>query len=452
MDDEIRIRQIPPHSEEAEKAVIGAMLLSRDAILAAGDLLVKNDFYSPQYGVMFEVIKELADSGKPVDAVTVQAALAGKKEMPELSDTQYLRSVIESVPTAAAVRTYAKIVKDKSDLRNLISVSSKIVSECYGQSKDTDSVMSEAERLMVGALMRKNTESYTPIGKIVSDALDAIERASKTTGHVTGLESGFKDLDYMTSGFQNSDLVLVAARPSMGKTAFVLNIAEYIAFRKKLPCALFSLEMSSGQLMNRLFSLESKVDSKKIREGHLSDDEWVRLMESAGDIYRSNLIIDDTPGMTLGMLRSKARQYKMEKDIKIIFIDYLQLMTGDKGTSSRQEEVSEISRSLKSLARELNIPIIALSQLNRGPDQREDHRPVMSDLRESGSIEQDADMVMFLYRDDYYNKEKSEKKGIAEVIIAKQRNGPIGSVDLVWLPDYTKFADPVRRNREKTLD
>lgn len=279
-----------------------------------------------------------------------------------------------------------------------------------------------------------------PIRQIVLNAMERIEKASKTKGNVTGVATGFLDLDYKTAGMQPADLILVAARPSMGKTALVLNIAQYVAFKSDLPLAVFSLEMSREQLVNRLFSLESRVDSQHIRTGNLSDREWEDLIDGAGIVGRSKLIIDDTPGISVPELRSKCRKFKLEHDIQMVIIDYLQLMSGSGRTDSRQQEVSEISRALKALARELSVPVIALSQLSRAVEQRPDHRPMLSDLRESGAIEQDADVVMFIYRDDYYNKD-SEKKGIAEIIIAKQRNGPIGTVELAWLPDYTKFAN-----------
>ena len=302
-------------------------------------------------------------------------------------------------------------------------------------------ILEETEKRMFKLLQQRNSGDYVPIRQVVMNTLENIERASKTKGNVTGLATGFTDLDYKTSGFQPSDFILVAARPSMGKTAFVLNIAQYMAFKKDKAVAIFSLEMSREQLMNRLFSMESKVDSQSLRTGNLKDEEWSKLIESAGIIGESNLIIDDTPGISIAEMRSKCRKYKLEHGLDIIIIDYLQLMTGSgRGSDSRQQEISDISRSLKALARELNVPVVALSQLSRAVEQRTDHRPMLSDLRESGAIEQDADVVMFIYRDDYYNKD-SEDKGIAEIIIAKQRNGPIGTVNLVWLPDYTKFAN-----------
>lgn len=300
--------------------------------------------------------------------------------------------------------------------------------------------MEDTEKKIFQVLQRKSNDTFVPIKEVVLNALDKIEAASRTKGSVTGHATGFIDLDYRTSGLQPSDLILIAARPSMGKTAFVLNIAEYMAFRSNLTVAIFSLEMSKEQLVNRLFSLESRVDAQVLRNGNLSDSDWASLIEAAGTIGRSNLIIDDTPGISVAELRSKCRKFKLEHNLSAIMIDYLQLMTGSRRAESRQQEISEISRSLKEIARELQVPVIALSQLSRAVEQRPDHRPMLSDLRESGAIEQDADVVMFLYRDDYYNHD-TEKKDVAEVIIAKQRNGPIGTVELAWLPRYTKFAN-----------
>jgi replicative DNA helicase len=328
----------------------------------------------------------------------------------------------------------------------MIRVSSDIENACFEGREDTETIMDQAEKNMFQVLQQRTADNYVPIRTVVYNTLEAISAASRSNNHVTGLETGFLDLDYKTSGFQNSDFILIAARPSMGKTAFALNICEYMAFRKDLPCALFSLEMSSEQLMNRLIALESRVDSQKIRTGKLSDDDWSRVVEASGIIANSGLIIDDTPGIGLAEFRSKARKYKLDTDIKIIFIDYLQLMAGNgRAGENRQQEISDISRALKSLARELNIPIVALSQLNRSVETREDHRPMLSDLRESGAIEQDADVVMFIYRDDYYNKD-TELKNVAEIIIAKQRNGSIGTVNLTWLPNYTKFANYLKQN------
>lgn len=354
---------------------------------------------------------------------------------------EFVRDLLNAVPTSANVRHYATIVSEKAVLRRLIKLSEEIENECYLNKEPVEVILEETEKRMFKLLQQRNSGDYVPIRQVVMNTLENIERASKTKGNVTGLATGFTDLDYKTSGFQPSDFILVAARPSMGKTAFVLNIAQYMAFKKDKAVAIFSLEMSREQLMNRLFSMESKVDSQSLRTGNLKDEEWSKLIESAGIIGESNLIIDDTPGISIAEMRSKCRKYKLEHGLDIIIIDYLQLMTGSgRGSDSRQQEISDISRSLKALARELNVPVVALSQLSRAVEQRTDHRPMLSDLRESGAIEQDADVVMFIYRDDYYNKD-SEDKGIAEIIIAKQRNGPIGTVNLVWLPDYTKFAN-----------
>ena len=439
--DEALMKRIPPHSMEAERSVIGSMLMRADAAVAAIEILTKEDFYDRQNGILFETMRALNESGKAIDLVTLQDALR-KQDLPEeMSSMVFVRDLLTSVPTSANVKEYARIVKEKATLRRLIKTASNIEQNCYAGQQETDVILDQAEKDMFQVLQLRAAEEYIPIRTIVYHTLEAISAASRANGKVTGLETGFHDLDYKTSGFQNSDFILIAARPSMGKTALALNICEHMALRKQLPCALFSLEMSSEQLMNRLISLESHVDSQKIRTGKLSDDDWSKVVEASGVIANSNLIIDDTPGITLPEFRSKARKYKLDADIKVIFIDYLQLMAGNgRAGENRQQEISDISRALKSLARELNIPIVALSQLNRSVETREDHRPMLSDLRESGAIEQDADVVMCIYRDDYYHKD-TEDKGIAEVIIAKQRNGPIGTIKLVWLPELTKFGN-----------
>ncbi|HUM85123.1 MAG TPA: replicative DNA helicase [Lachnospiraceae bacterium] len=443
--EEALIKRIPPHSLEAEKSVIGSMLMGHEAVVTAVEILNKEDFYEQQYGVIFEAMKELNDEGKPVDVVTLQNRLKEKGLPPEISDLLFVRELLASVPTSANVKYYANIVSEKATLRRLIKAASDIENDCFLGREETSEILDKTEKSIFSVLRQRSAAEYTPVKEIVLDTLEKIENASKSKSHVTGLATGFLDLDYKTSGFQNSDFILIAARPSMGKTAFALNIAEDMAFRQHMPVALFSLEMSREQLMNRLFALESRVNSQNIRTGKLKDDEWAKLVEGAGIISSSELIIDDTPGINLQEFRSRARKYKIDHDIKIIFIDYLQLMAGNgRSTDNRQQEISDISRALKSLARELNIPIVALSQLNRTVEQREDHRPMLSDLRESGAIEQDADVVMFIYRDDYYHKD-SEEKNVAEVIIAKQRNGPIGTIKLVWLPEYTKFASASKK-------
>lgn len=420
--------------------MIGCMMLSRDAITIATDILREEDFYSRQYGLVFQAIVELNDAGKSVDIVTLQNKLREKDAPPEVSSLEFVKELMLSIPTAAHIRDYAEIVAQKAVLRRLIRASEEIANVCYAGKDSLEAILEDTEKSIFNIVQRRNTGDYVPIRQIVLNAMERIEKASKTKGNVTGVATGFLDLDYKTAGMQPADLILVAARPSMGKTALVLNIAQYVAFKSDLPLAVFSLEMSREQLVNRLFSLESRVDSQHIRTGNLSDREWEDLIDGAGIVGRSKLIIDDTPGISVPELRSKCRKFKLEHDIQMVIIDYLQLMSGSGRTDSRQQEVSEISRALKALARELSVPVIALSQLSRAVEQRPDHRPMLSDLRESGAIEQDADVVMFIYRDDYYNKD-SEKKGIAEIIIAKQRNGPIGTVELAWLPDYTKFAN-----------
>ena len=439
--EEALLKRVLPHSTEAEQSVIGSMIIDREAITIASEIISGEDFYGKQYGVIFDTMVELNDEGKPVDLVTLQDRLREKDVPPEISSLEFVKSMIDWIPTSANVKYYATIVAEKSTLRKLIRLNEEIENTCYTGKENLEVILEDTEKKVFELVQKRNTGDYVPIRQVVMNAMDKIEKASKNKGNVTGVATGFIDLDYRTAGMQPSDLILVAARPSMGKTAFVLNIAQHVAFKLNQTVAIFSLEMSKEQLVNRLFSLESRVDSQHLRTGNLSDAEWEKLIESAGVIGKSNLIIDDTPGISISELRSKCRKYKLDHDLKMIIIDYLQLMSGSgRGSDSRQQEISDISRSLKALARELNVPVIALSQLSRAVEQRPDHRPMLSDLRESGAIEQDADVVMFIYRDDYYNKD-TDRKGIAEIIIAKQRNGPIGTVELVWLPDYTKFAN-----------
>ncbi len=445
--EEALIKRILPHSVEAEQSVIGSMLMGREAIMTASEMLTSDDFYQRQYGIIFDAILELSNEGKAVDVVTLQNRLREKDVPPEISEMEFMRDLLNTVPTSANIKHYAGIVSEKAILRRLIRLTEEIENECYLNREPVEEILDTTEKKMFQLLQQRDSGDMVPIRQVVMDTLENIEKASRTKGNVTGLPTGFTDLDYKTSGFQNSDLILVAARPSMGKTAFVLNIAQYMAFKKDLSVAIFSLEMSKQQLMNRLLSMESRVNSQSMRTGNLKDEDWSKLIESAGVIGDSNLIIDDTPGITVRELRSKCRRYKLEHGLDIIMIDYLQLMSGGgRGSDSRQQEISEISRSLKALARELNVPVVALSQLSRAVESRTEHRPMLSDLRESGAIEQDADVVMFIYRDDYYKKD-SDMKGIAEIIIAKQRNGPIGTVNLVWLPDYTKFMNLEQERR-----
>lgn len=437
---EAAIKRILPHSTEAEQAVVGAMLMDKDAIMVAAEMLTGEDFYQSAYGMLFDAMVELFQAGKPVDLITLQEHLKEKNAPPEVSGLEFARELLVNAQTSANIKYYAEIVREKATLRKMIKINEEIANNCYLENQPLDVIMDAAEKRIFELAQHGNSQEYTPIKQVVLNALEVIEKASKTKGTVTGIPTGFIDLDYKLSGLQRSDLILVAARPSMGKTAFVLNIAQHVAFRQEKAVAIFSLEMSKEQLVNRLFSLEAHVDAQILRTGNLKDSDWEKLIEGAGTIGKSKLIIDDTSGISITEMRSKCRKYKLEHGLDLIIIDYLQLMSGGKHSESRQQEISEISRSLKAVARELNVPVVALSQLSRAVEQRPDHRPMLSDLRESGAIEQDADVVMFLYRDDYYNKD-TDKKNIAEVIIAKQRNGPIGTVELVWLPNYTKFAN-----------
>ena len=434
------LKRILPHSVEAEQSVIGSMIMDREAIVVASELISGEDFYNKQYGILFETMIELNEQGNPVDLVTLQDRLREKDVPPEVSSLEFVRDLITAVPTSANIKYYANIVAEKSTLRKLIRLTEEIANTCYAGKENLEFILEDTEKRVFQLVQKRNTGDFVPIRQVVMNAMDKIETAARNKGSVTGIATGFTDLDYRTAGMQPSDLVLIAARPSMGKTAFVLNIAEYVAFKLNQCVAIFSLEMSKEQLVNRMFSLESSVDAQKLRTGQLNDQEWERLIESAGVIGRSQLIIDDTPGISISELRSKCRKFKLEHNLSMIIIDYLQLMSGSGRSDSRQQEISDISRSLKSIARELGVPVLALSQLSRAVEQRPDHRPMLSDLRESGAIEQDADVVMFIYRDDYYNHD-SDKKGVSEIIIAKQRNGPIGTVELAWLPEYTKFAN-----------
>ncbi|MCM1183440.1 MAG: replicative DNA helicase [Roseburia sp.] len=438
--DEAVLKRILPHSIEAEQSVIGAMLMDKDAITVASEQITGEDFYGKQYGILFDAMVELNDEGKPVDLVTLQNRLKEMGVPPEISGMEYIRDVMSAVPTSANIKYYANIVAEKSTLRKLIRVNEEIANHCYSQKDSLEVILEETERKVFEIAQKRNSSDFVPIRQVVMNAMNLIEQASKSKGAVTGIATGFLDLDYKTAGFQPSDLILIAARPSMGKTAFVLNIAQHVAFKENKAVAIFSLEMSKEQLVNRLLSLESKVNSQAIRTGNMKDDEWERLIEGADVIGKSQLLIDDTPGISIGELRSKCRRFKLEYDLQMVIIDYLQLMTGSGRMESRQQEISDISRALKALARELHVPVVALSQLSRAVEQRPEHRPMLSDLRESGAIEQDADVVMFIYRDDYYNKD-TELKNVAEIIIAKQRNGSIGTINLAWLPDYTQFAN-----------
>lgn len=444
MDDAL-MKRVLPHSIEAEQSVIGSMLMDRDAIIAASEIVTAGDFYQHQYGVMFEAMLELFNENLPVDLVTLQNRLKEKDVPPEVSSLDFVRDILTTVPTSANVKSYSNIVRDKAVLRRLIKVNEEIANTCYAGKESLETILADTEKTIFNLLQNRTSGDFVPIRQVAMNVLEKIETASKNQGTVTGIPTGFIDLDYKTSGLQPSDFVLIAARPSMGKTAFVLNLVDHISIKKGLPSMIFSLEMSKEQLVNRLLAMESNVDSQKLRTGTLSDSDWDSVVEGIGIIGNSKLIIDDTPGISITELRSKCRKMKLEYGLSVVIIDYLQLMSGSgKSGENRQQEISDISRSLKALARELNAPVIALSQLSRACETRPDHRPMLSDLRESGAIEQDADVVMFLYRDDYYNKD-TDMPNIAEVIIAKQRNGPIGTVNLVWRPEFTKFVNMARQ-------
>lgn len=438
------IKRQMPSSLEAEQSVIGSMIVDRDVIVECSEMLLKEDFYHQQYGSLFEAIVELYNAGEPVDEITLQNKLKEKGVPPEFASLEFIQDLVLAVPTTVNAKSYAKIVKDKAVLRNIIKVNQNIENMCFEGTEEVDDILNQTEKDIFSLVQNRGETDYVPIKQVVMNAIAKIDAASKQKGAVTGIPTGFIDLDRQTAGLQPSDLILIAARPSMGKTAFVLNLAQYITIHEHLCAAIFSLEMSKEQLVNRLFALESRVDAQKLRTGDLQEADWENLIEGAGKIGESKLIIDDTPGISISQLRSKCRKYKMEFGLSIIIIDYLQLMTGSGKSESRQQEISDISRSLKALARELNVPVVALSQLSRAVEQRPDHRPMLSDLRESGAIEQDADVVMFIYRDDYYNHD-TELKGVSEIIVAKQRNGPIGTIELTWLPEYTRFA-----NRERS--
>ena len=447
--DETLMKRVLPHSIEAEQSVIGSMLMDREAVIAASEIIVGSDFYQHQYGVMFDAMVELFNEGKPVDLVTLQDRLKEKDVPPEVSSLDFVRDIVTMVPTSANVRSYAQIVHEKAVLRKLIRTPEEIANTCYAGKDPLEDILADTEKQIFNLLQSRSTQDFVPIKQVAINVLEKIEEAYKTQGTVTGVPTGFIDLDYKLSGFQPSDLVLIAARPSMGKTAFVLNVVDHVAVRKKLPCMVFSLEMSKEQLVNRMLSMESNVDAQKLRTGSLTDSDWDAVVEGVGIIGNAKLVIDDTPGISISELRSKCRKMKLEHGLSIVIIDYLQLMSGSGkgGNDNRQQEISEISRSLKALAREMHAPVVALSQLSRACETRTDHRPMLSDLRESGAIEQDADVVMFLYRDDYYNKD-TEHPNEAEVIIAKQRNGPIGTVTLIWKPEYTKFVNATRPQGE----
>ena len=433
-------QKVPPHDAEAETAVLSSMFIDKEAVSTAIEVLSADDFYRPDNKAVFECCCELYSSGSPIDVITVKNKLEEKGVFEQLGGIGFVAKIASSVGSSVNVKHYAEIVKDKSTLRQLIKTCNDVSSQCYEGKADINAVIDQAEKGIFNVSEGRNTGDGRHIRDIAVSAFEKIEDIYKNKGKLTGVPTGFVDFDAKTAGLQKSDLILLAARPSMGKTAFALNIAQNAAVRHNVPVAIFSLEMSEEQLVNRMLCSEAMIDAQKLRTGELEDDDWPKLIQALGPLSRSEIYIFDTPGASPMDVRSKCRKLKMEKGLGLILIDYLQLMNGDGRNDSRQQEISAISRALKGIARELQVPVIALSQLSRACEQRSDHRPMLSDLRESGAIEQDADVVAFLYRDEYYFPD-TEAKNQAELIIAKQRNGPTGTVNLAWLGQYTKFAN-----------
>lgn len=443
----MELGRIPPHDIEAEQAIIGSMLTDKDAVIAAVEVLQEQDFYREDNKIIYSAIQNLYNRAEPIDIITLKSELKSMGKFEAVGGLEYIVQLPDKVPTTSNVEQYIKIVEEKSMLRALIKTADELITLGYDPTQEVEQVIDTAEKKIFQVMQKKNQKGYSSIKDILVDTFTQLEQLYNQKESITGVPTGFVDLDYRTSGLHNSDLILVAARPAMGKSAFALNIATNAAVRAKVPVAIFSLEMSKEQMTNRILCSEAMVDSAKVRTGKIDDDEWAKLAATSGELSEAGIYIDDTPGISIMEIRAKCRKMKLEKNIGLVVIDYLQLVQGsNKKGGSREQEIAEISRSLKILAKEIDVPVIALSQLSRAPEQRIDHRPMLSDLRESGSIEQDADIVMFLYRDDYYN-EDTEKKNIAEVIIAKHRSGATGTVELLWLANYTKFAN-IERYRE----
>lgn len=432
--------KVPPHDVEAEQAVLGCMITDRDAVIAAIEALAEEDFYREDNKLIYKAIFNLYKKAEPVDIITLKSELSSIGKFDEVGGLEYLAELPEKVPTTSNVDKYIKIVKEKAELRTLIKTANDILTMSYDPTQEVESIMDGAEKKIFSIMQKKNQEGYASIKDILVDSFTELEELYNRKQHVTGVPTGFVDLDRVTAGLHNSDLVLVAARPAMGKSAFALNIATNAALQANTGVAIFSLEMSKEQMANRILGSVAMVDGNSIRTGRIADDDWIKLATASGELSQTGIVIDDTPGISVMEIRAKCRKLKMERDIGLVIIDYLQLVQASSRAGSREQEIAEISRSLKILAKEINVPVIALSQLSRAPEQRPDHRPMLSDLRESGSIEQDADIVMFLYRDDYYNPD-TDKKNVAEVIIAKHRAGSTGTVELAWLGSYTKFAN-----------
>lgn len=442
----------PPSNLEAEQAVLGAIFLEPNSLVTASEILQPEDFYRAAHQRIYSVMLDLAERGEPVDVITLTAELRDRKQLEEVGGLTYLTELASSAPTAANIDYYCKIVEEKSILRRLIRTATQIVSDGYQREDEVEAILDDAEKTILEVSQKKRSSAFKSIKDVLVETYDNIEQLNNRKGDVTGIPTGFLELDRMTAGFQRNDLIIVAARPSVGKTAFALNIAQNVAIKTNENVAIFSLEMGAQQLVMRMLCAEGNIDAQRLRTGKLEETDWQKLTMAMGSLSNAGIYIDDTPGVRINEIRSKCRRLQQERGLGMILIDYLQLIQGNssKGSENRQQEVSEISRTLKAIARELQVPVIALSQLSRGVESRQDKRPMMSDIRESGSIEQDADIVAFLYRDDYYDKE-SEKQNIIEIIIAKQRNGPVGTVELAFVKEYNKFVNLDRRHDERDM-
>jgi replicative DNA helicase len=441
------IRKVPPQNLEAERAVLGAILMDNESIYAVMEILDSSAFYQPSHRLIFGTMLELSERGDPIDIVTLSERLRSAGSLDKAGGPDYIPTLADEVPTAAGVGNYATIVREKATLRSLIEASTEIVHSCFETPGEVDQVLDDAERSIFAISEQRIRSGFLSMKEIVKSSFKTIELLYEKKEHITGVPSGFADIDDLTSGFQPSDLIIIAGRPSMGKTAFCLNIAQYASMHKEKTVAVFSLEMAKEQLVMRMLCSEARIDAHRLRSGFLGQTDWPKLSTAAGRLADASIYIDDTPAISSMEMRAKTRRLKAEKGLDLVIVDYLQLMSGRSTRSdNREQEISEISRSLKALAKELGIPVLALSQLNRGVESRMDKRPILADLRESGAIEQDADVIMFIYRDEVYNKDTMDK-GIAEVIIGKQRNGPVGTKKLTWLDKYTRFEDLTTRDQ-----
>lgn len=435
------MERIPPHNEEAEKSVLGAVMLSKDALFDVMEEVRSGDFYHEAHREIFDAVSDLFRRNAPVDTLTVSEELKKRKTLEMAGGRAYVATLSTLVPSTANARQYGKIVAEKAALRNLIQKAGEIVEKSYQEKQPPEQVLDFAERSIFEIAQQRQRNDFSHLKDVLLENINIIDKMSQLDGNLTGITSGFLDLDAKTSGFQRSDLVIIAARPAMGKTAFALNIAQQAAIKGNANVLIFSMEMSKEQLGQRLLAMESRIEMQKLKTGDLERKDWDQISVAMDVLSRASIYIDDTPGISVMEIKNKCRRLKVEKGLDMVIVDYLQLMSMEGKTDNRQQEITALSRYLKLLAREMDCPVLVLSQLSRAPEQRTDHRPILSDLRESGAIEQDADMVIFLYRDEYYNPEDTEKPGICEVIISKHRSGPTGVVDLTWLGKYTRFVD-----------